>query len=102
MPVSVTGLTKRYGQTLALDAVSLAIPDGSVHALLGHNGAGKSTLIKCLGGGTAPTAGRMSVDGLTVGSFTPRESIHAGVAVIYQHLSLIDRLSVAENLLPWT
>lgn len=98
MPVSVSGLTKRYGQTLALDGVSLEIPDGSVHALLGHNGAGKSTLIKCLGGGTSPTAGTMSVDGLTVESFTPRESIHAGIAVIYQHLSLIGRLSVSENL----
>lgn len=98
MPVSVSGLTKRYGQTLALDDVSLEIPEGAVHALLGHNGAGKSTLIKCLGGGATPTSGTMSVDGLTMESFTPRESIHAGIAVIYQHLSLIDRLSVSENL----
>lgn len=98
MSVSVNGLTKRYGQTLALDDVSLEIPDGHVHALLGHNGAGKSTLIKCLGGGTAPTSGTMTIGDITAESFTPRESIHAGVAVIYQHLSLIGRLSVAENL----
>lgn len=98
MSVSVTGLTKRYGQTLALDTVTLEIPDGHVHALLGHNGAGKSTLIKCLGGGTAPTSGTMTIGDTTVESFTPRESIQAGVAVIYQHLSLIGRLSVAENL----
>lgn len=98
MAVTVTGLTKRYGQTLALDDVSLSIPDGQVHALLGHNGAGKSTLIKCFGGGVAPTSGTMSIDEVTATSFTPRGSSDAGVAVIYQHLSVIERLTVSENL----
>ncbi|KNC17841.1 ABC transporter ATP-binding protein [Arthrobacter sp. RIT-PI-e] len=98
MAVSVHGLTKRYGATLALDEVTLDIPDGQVHALLGHNGAGKSTIIKCLGGGTSPTSGTIELHGHTHHGLTPRESIAAGVAVIYQHLTVIDGLTVAENL----
>jgi ribose transport system ATP-binding protein len=98
MTTTVTGLTKRYGSTLALDDVSLEIASGEVHALLGHNGAGKSTLIKCLGGGITPTSGVMSIDGTEYESLDPRTSIAQGVAVIYQHLSVIDGLTVAENL----
>lgn len=98
MTASVVGLTKRYGPTLALDDVSLTIADGQVHALLGHNGAGKSTIIKCLGGGTSPTAGSIVLDGVAHDALTPRGAIAAGIAVIYQHLSVVDRLTVAENL----
>lgn len=98
MTVTVRGLTKRYGATLALDDVTLDIPGGRIHALLGHNGAGKSTLIACLGGGVAPTAGTIEIDGTTHDSLTPRTSIAAGVAVIYQHLSLLENMTVAENL----
>ncbi|GGA72353.1 ribose ABC transporter ATP-binding protein [Pseudoclavibacter endophyticus] len=98
MSASVSNLTKRYGMTLALDDVTLDIPDGEVHALLGHNGAGKSTLIKCLGGGVSPTSGSIELDGQSYDRLSPRESIAAGVAVIYQHLSVVDNLTVAENL----
>ncbi len=92
------GLTKRYGATLALDGVDLTIASGTVHGLLGHNGAGKSTLIKCLGGATAPTAGTMELDGEPLVDLTPRRAIASGVAVIYQHLSLVGNMSVADNL----
>lgn len=98
MSVAVRGLTKRFGATLALDDVTLDIPDGEVHALLGHNGAGKSTLIKCLGGGVQPSSGAIELNGREYAGLTPRESIAAGVAVIYQHLSVLDTLTVAENL----
>lgn len=98
MSVAVRGLTKRYGATVALDDVTLDIPDGEVHALLGHNGAGKSTLIKCLGGGVHPTSGTIQLDDREYSGLTPRESIAAGVAVIYQHLSVLENLTVAENL----
>lgn len=98
MTVIVTGLTKRYGATLALDGVDLEIESGRVHALLGHNGAGKSTLIGCLGGGTAPSEGRITIDGEEFTALTPRTSIGSGIAVIYQHLSLVDSLTVADNL----
>ncbi|WP_018685511.1 sugar ABC transporter ATP-binding protein [Actinokineospora enzanensis] len=97
MTVTLSGISKRYGATLALDKVDLTIHSGQVHALLGHNGAGKSTLIKCLGGGTQPSGGRIDLDGTTVPSLTPADAIRHGVAVIYQHLSLIGTLSVAEN-----
>ncbi|KAA9159846.1 sugar ABC transporter ATP-binding protein, partial [Microbacterium lushaniae] len=98
MSVAVRGLTKRYGATVALDDVTLEIPDGEVHALLGHNGAGKSTLIACLGGGAHPSAGVLEIDGREYAGLSPRESIAAGVAVIYQHLSVLENLTVAENL----
>ncbi|WP_432533017.1 sugar ABC transporter ATP-binding protein [Kineococcus arenarius] len=98
MGLVLEGLTKRYGATLALDGVDLTIASGQVHGLLGHNGAGKSTLIKCLGGATTPTSGRMELDGRELSELTPRRAIASGVAVIYQHLSLVGNLSVAENL----
>ncbi len=98
MGLVLQGLTKRYGATLALDGVDLTIASGTVHGLLGHNGAGKSTLIKCLGGATAPTAGTMELDGEPLVDLTPRRAIASGVAVIYQHLSLVGNLSVADNL----
>ena len=69
-----------------------------MHALLGHNGAGKSTIIKCLGGGVHPTSGVIELDGREYTGLSPRESIAAGVAVIYQHLSVLENLTVAENL----
>jgi len=96
--VTVRNLTKRYGATLAIDDVSLEIRSGEIHALLGHNGAGKSTLIRCLGGGTAPSSGAIDIDGEPIQRYDPRESISRGIAVIYQHLSLIEGLSVADNL----
>ncbi|WP_432514562.1 sugar ABC transporter ATP-binding protein [Kineococcus sp. SYSU DK001] len=98
MGLVLEGLTKRYGVTLALDAVDLHVASGHVHALLGHNGAGKSTLIKCLAGATTPTAGTIALDGRTLTDLTPRRATAAGVAVIHQHLSLVGNLSVADNL----
>ena len=98
MTVSIRNLTKRYGATLALDSVDLQMRSGEVHALLGHNGAGKSTVIGCLGGRTAPTQGTIDIDGTEYASLDPRTAIASGIAVIYQHLSLVDSLTVTENL----
>ncbi|MCX6497422.1 MAG: sugar ABC transporter ATP-binding protein [Arthrobacter sp.] len=98
MTVTVNNLTKRYGTTLALDSVDLSMHEGKVHALLGHNGAGKSTLIKCLGGGIRPTAGSITIDDEKYTGLDPHTSIKSGISVIYQHLSLIGSLTVAENL----
>ena len=98
MTIRIAHLTKRYGATLALDDVSLEIESGSIHALLGHNGAGKSTVIRCLGGAVEPTSGSITIEGEPLERYEPRESIARGIATIYQHLSLIDGLSVAENL----
>jgi ribose transport system ATP-binding protein len=93
----VRHLEKSYGDTTVLSGVDIEFRPGEVHALLGANGAGKSTLIKCLAGATSPTAGTISVDGRTWGHLSPREALEAGVAVIYQHFSLISSLSVADN-----
>ncbi|MFD5126703.1 sugar ABC transporter ATP-binding protein [Streptomyces olindensis] len=94
----VSGLTKSFGGVRALDGVDLTVPAGQVHALLGHNGAGKSTLIKCLGGAFPPDAGTIEIGGTTYTRLTPRESIAAGVAIIFQTLSVVDALTVAENI----
>ncbi|MER6137944.1 sugar ABC transporter ATP-binding protein [Streptomyces sp. NPDC001815] len=94
----IRGLTKSFGGVKALDGVDLTVPAGQVHALLGHNGAGKSTLIKCLGGAFPPDSGTIEVDGVTYTRLSPRRSIAAGVAIIFQTLSVVDSLTVAENI----
>ncbi|WP_338784800.1 sugar ABC transporter ATP-binding protein [Streptomyces sp. DG1A-41] len=94
----ISGLTKAFGGVRALDGVDLTVPAGQVHALLGHNGAGKSTLIKCLGGAYPPDAGTIEVGGASYTRLTPRESIAAGVAIIFQTPSVVDALTVAENI----
>ncbi|GEC05066.1 sugar ABC transporter ATP-binding protein [Streptomyces spinoverrucosus] len=96
--LSIRGLTKSFGGVRALDGVDLTVPMGQVHALLGHNGAGKSTLIKCLGGAYPPDAGTIEVGGVSYARLSPRESIAAGVAIIFQTLSVVDALTVAENI----
>ncbi|GGV57068.1 sugar ABC transporter ATP-binding protein [Streptomyces massasporeus] len=94
----ISGLTKSFGGVRALDGVDLTVPAGQVHALLGHNGAGKSTLIKCLGGAYPPDAGTIEVGGTSYTRLTPRASIASGVAIIFQTLSVVDALTVAENI----
>ncbi|MBK3640768.1 sugar ABC transporter ATP-binding protein [Streptomyces sp. MBT33] len=94
----IRGLSKSFGGVKALDDVDLTVPAGQVHALLGHNGAGKSTLIKCLGGAFPPDAGTIEVGGRSHTRLSPRESIAAGVAIIFQTLSVVDSLTVAENI----
>ncbi|MDX3308655.1 sugar ABC transporter ATP-binding protein [Streptomyces sp. ME08-AFT2] len=94
----VRGLGKSFGGVRALHDVDLTVPAGQVHALLGHNGAGKSTLIKCLGGAYPPDAGTMEIGGTAYTRLSPRESIAAGVAIIFQTLSVVDSLTVAENI----
>lgn len=98
MSLQIEDLHKHYGSTHALQGVDLEIRPGEIHALLGQNGAGKSTLIGCLGGGVKPSQGSICVDGTDISGLSPQASIAAGVAVIYQHLSLIDTLSVSDNL----
>ena len=90
---------KRFGATVALDGVDLHVAEGEVLALVGENGAGKSTLMKVLSGAHAPDSGHMTLDGQTYAPKNPLEARRAGVAMIYQELSLAPHLSVAENIL---
>lgn len=98
MALRVSSLHKSFGGVRALRGVDLSIEPGEVHALLGHNGAGKSTLIKALGGAFAPDSGTIEVAGRSYAALTPRQSIDAGIAIIFQHLSLVDSLSVVDNI----
>ena len=93
------GVTKRFGATQALAGVDLSVGAGEVHALLGQNGAGKSTLMKVLSGAERPDAGEMKLDGAAYAPADPQAARRAGVAMIYQELSLAPHLTVAENIL---
>ena len=92
------GVRKAFGATVALDGVDLQVRSGEVCALVGQNGAGKSTLMSVLSGATRPDSGRMTLDGRPYAPQSPREARHAGVAMIYQELSLAPHLSVMDNI----
>jgi ribose transport system ATP-binding protein len=92
-------MTKSFGGVRALRGVSLEVRPGEVHALLGENGAGKSTLIKILSGVHSFDSGAIEIDGAPVAFNSPAESREAGIAVVYQDLSLIGSLSVGANLM---
>ncbi|MBV2358803.1 ABC transporter ATP-binding protein [Thalassococcus sp. CAU 1522] len=95
--LSIDGLTKAYPGVIANDGVSFAIRRSEIHALLGENGAGKSTLVKMIFGLVAPDSGSMTYDGAPYAPAEPSEARRAGVAMVFQHFSLFDALSVAEN-----
>ena len=97
--VRVSGVAKSFGGVRALRGVDFDLRPGEVHALLGENGAGKSTLIKILSGVHAHDDGTIEIDGRPVRFQSPAQSRDAGVAVVYQDLSLVESLSVADNLL---
>jgi ribose transport system ATP-binding protein len=92
------GVSKRYGGVRALEKADLSVAAGRIHAILGENGAGKSTLIKVMAGVIAPDDGRMTLDGREVSFRSPSEAQAVGIACIFQELSLIPDLSVADNI----
>jgi ribose transport system ATP-binding protein len=92
------GISKRYGGVRALHDARLAVQAGRIHAVLGENGAGKSTLIKIMAGVVAPDEGQMLLEGRPVRFASPAAANAAGIACIFQELSLIPDLSVADNI----
>ena len=96
--LELSGLTKAYPGVVANDSVSLAIAPGEVHALLGENGAGKSTLVKMIYGLVKPDSGQMQMNGVAYAPSDPHAARSAGVGMVFQHFSLFDALSVAENI----
>jgi rhamnose transport system ATP-binding protein len=90
-------ISKSFGGTRALEAVSLRIKRGSIHALVGENGAGKSTLGKIIAGDLAPDRGRLLLNDAPVSFHSPRSAIASGIARIAQELSIVPGLSVAQN-----
>jgi ABC-type sugar transport system ATPase subunit len=92
------GISKRFGNTLALTGVDLTLHQGEVHALLGENGAGKSTLINILAGELQPDAGEIFVSGEQVRCKDPHHASSLGISVVYQELSLCPNLTAGQNI----
>src|SRR5262249_37815627 len=95
--VEVVSMTKRFGDFVALDDVSLKVARGSVHALLGENGAGKSTLVKCIMGYYQPEDGAVLVGGREQTIDNPRAAHALGLGMVYQHFTLVPAMTVTEN-----
>jgi ribose transport system ATP-binding protein len=92
------GVSKRYGGVNALTNADLTVAAGRIHGVLGENGAGKSTLMKVMAGVVQPNEGRMSLDGNPVTFANPAAANAAGIVCIFQELSLVPDLSVADNI----
>jgi simple sugar transport system ATP-binding protein len=90
-------VTKRFGALVANDDVDLSVEAGEIHAVLGENGAGKSTLMKIIYGALRPDAGEIRWNGQPVEVRTPHDGRALGIAMVFQHFSLFDTLTVAEN-----
>jgi len=95
--LELTGISKQYPAVRANDGVSLAVHPGEIHAVLGENGAGKSTLMKIIYGAVQPDEGRIAFDGKPVSVKSPAEARALGISMVYQHFSLFDTLTAAEN-----
>jgi general nucleoside transport system ATP-binding protein len=95
--LQLTGMTKRFGALVANDAIDLTVQAGEIHALLGENGAGKSTLMKTLYGAHAPDEGTIAWNGTPVQINSPSHARELGISMVYQHFSLFESLTVAEN-----
>src|ERR1700733_10551870 len=100
LPVAVrlTAVSKHFGGVRALDNVSLEVLVGEIHALLGENGAGKSTILKILNGVHAPTAGTIEVYGAPLAEHSPDAAKRADIGMIFQEMSLVPTLTVAQNI----
>ncbi len=96
--LKLQGLTKAYPGVIANDDISLEIGTGEIHALLGENGAGKSTLVKIIYGLVRPDHGKMALKGEIFSPSEPRSARASGVAMVFQHFSLFEALSVGENI----
>src|SRR6266699_6215674 len=92
------GLSKNYGAVVALRSGDLTVRAGEIHALMGANGAGKSTLVKVLTGDVTPNAGSILLDGREVRFGSPASARKAGLASVYQDMSLVPVLTIAQNL----
>ncbi len=96
--VSMRGIVKRFGDFTANDGIDLDIRAGEIHALLGENGAGKSTLVKILYGLLQPSAGEILWSGRPVVLASPVAARSLGIGMVFQHFSLFENLTVAENI----
>lgn len=98
-PLEVADLSRAYGETRALDGVTLSFRAGTIHAVLGENGSGKSTLVKLLSGVLAPTRGRVRIAGREVDRFEPARIQARGLATVFQEVLVAPDRSVVDNIL---
>ena len=91
-------ISHRFGDVLALDAVSMTLAAGTIHALLGENGAGKSTLMRVAFGMLTSDRGRMHVRGMEHRPRNPAQAINRGIGMVHQHFTLVPNMTVAENI----
>lgn len=96
--LELQSVTKLYGKAPAIQNVNFTLKKGEVHALLGENGAGKSTLTKIMAGVVQPTSGTMLLDGKVIQLRTPAEAVNTGIAMVFQETSLVQSMTVAQNL----
>ncbi|MBX3570266.1 MAG: ABC transporter ATP-binding protein [Rhizobiaceae bacterium] len=96
--LEVRGLTKIFGSLKACDHVDLTVRAGEIHSLLGENGAGKSTLVKMLFGSLEPSEGEIRWNGAPVRIASPSAARKLGIGMVFQHFSLFDALTAAENI----
>jgi len=97
--LEVRGVDKWFGATHANRDVSLAVPKGTIHGVVGENGAGKSTLMNVVYGTVAPDAGEVRVDGVPLPPGSPRAAIGRGIGMVHQHFMLVERFTALENVL---
>jgi simple sugar transport system ATP-binding protein len=100
--LDIVGVSKRFGDTLANDAISLSLGKGEIVALLGENGAGKTTLMSILFGHYVPDTGTIRIHGRELPPGRPRAAIAAGIGMVHQHFSLAGNLTVLENVMTGT
>lgn len=96
--LELQNISKIFPGVNALNGVSFDVKPGEIHALCGENGAGKSTLLNILTGNIQPSAGQLLISGKAVAINGPAQATQLGIAIVYQHLSLVDSLTVAENI----
>ncbi len=97
--LEIAHLAKRYGETIALDDVSVSFAAGTVHTIMGENGSGKSTVVKLLSGIVAPDRGTMTVDGVPLAGRNPADFQARGLATVFQEVLIAPDRSVVDNIL---
>src|SRR3982074_291454 len=96
--LELRNITKRFGNVLANDHISIKVEPGTIHAIVGENGAGKSTAMRIAYGFYKADSGEILIDGQVRDISTPHDAIALGVGMVHQHFMLVDTMTVAENI----
>src|SRR5687767_3099774 len=95
--LAMNGISRRFGEVVALNDASLVVRPGTVHAVLGENGAGKTTLLRLAFGMLQPDAGTISWRGSPTSITSPGDALRRGIGMVHQHFTLVPAMTVAEN-----